>query len=44
MLKFNTTGLQRANFVVSIGCPRHLEICNEDNRTLPAGPLVYRRS
>lgn len=44
IMKFNTTGLQRANFVVSIGCPRRLEICNEDNQTLPAGVLNYRRS
>ncbi len=44
MVKFNTTGLQRANFVVSIGCPRRLEICNEDSRVLPTGQLTYRRS
>jgi hypothetical protein len=37
-----TTIYQRANFIVSIGCPRRLEICNDDNRTLPAGRMTYR--
>lgn len=37
-----TTIYQRANFVVSIGCPRRLEICNDDGRTVPRGQLTYR--
>lgn len=33
---------QRANFIVSIGCQRRLEICNDDGRTMPAGRMTYR--
>lgn len=35
------TVYQRANFVVSIGCPRKWEICNDDGRTAPACALTY---
>ncbi len=39
-----TTIYHRANFVASIGCPRRLEICNDDNRRIPAGQLTYRKA
>lgn len=41
-LKKNTTDLQCAGLVASIGCPRRLEICNGFGRKLPTGAFVFR--
>lgn len=41
MLTKSTTDTQCGNFIVSIGCPRRLEICNEFGRPAPRGTLMY---
>lgn len=38
----NTTDLQCASFVASIGCPRHLEVCQEFGRKLKRRRYVFR--
>lgn len=43
-LRKNTTDLQCAGLVASIGCPRRLEICNEFGRKLPRRRLHYTES
>ncbi len=41
VLRKNTTDLQCAGLVASIGCPRRLEICNEFGRKLTRRRLRY---
>lgn len=41
-LRKNTTALQCAGFVASIGCPRHLEICQDFGRKLKRRRYVFR--
>jgi len=43
-LRKNTTALQCAGLVASIGCPRRLEICNEFGRKLSRRRLNYVES
>lgn len=38
----NTTASQCAAFVASIGCPRHLEICQDFGRKLSRRRYVFR--
>lgn len=43
-LRKNTTDLQCAGLVASIGCPRRLEICNDFGRKLTRRRLHYVES